>query len=136
MAAERERLRRVLNRFKKDELPSAVRWLGRREEISKRRNKKDIISSALDDFIVSSIHVAHTTDTSHPQILHASVIDVDVVCTCRRTRCQNMSSQNWSYSVSCKSTCTLGVEFYLLYRYTHTSKFNPVESILIEICQW
>lgn len=35
-----------------------------------------------------------------------------------------------------KATSTLGVEFYLLYRYTHTSQFNPVESILIEICQW
>lgn len=54
MAAERERLRRVLNRFKKDELPSAVRWIGRREEVSKRRSKKDIISSTLDDFVVSS----------------------------------------------------------------------------------
>lgn len=55
MAAERERLRRVLNRFKKDELSSAVRWLGGREELSKRRSKKDIISSTLDDFVVSSV---------------------------------------------------------------------------------
>ena len=53
MAAERQRLRRVLGRFKKDELPGAVRWLGRKEEASKRRSKKDIISSTLDACAVS-----------------------------------------------------------------------------------
>ena len=53
-AAERQRLRRVVSRFKKDELPGALRWLGIDYEVSKRRSKRDIISSALDTFTVSS----------------------------------------------------------------------------------
>ena len=57
MAATERRLRRVLNRFKKDELPSAVGWLGGREAVSNRRSKKDIISSTLDACAVSSLYV-------------------------------------------------------------------------------
>ena len=53
MAAERQRLRRVLGRFRKDELPSVVRWLGGKEDISKRRSKKDIVSSTIDACVVS-----------------------------------------------------------------------------------
>ena len=54
MAAERQRLRRVLNRFKKDELPNIVRWLGGKEIVSKKRSKKDIVSSTIDACVVSS----------------------------------------------------------------------------------
>jgi hypothetical protein len=43
----------VLSRFRKDELPSAVRWLGRSEEVSKRRTKRDIVSSTLEAFAES-----------------------------------------------------------------------------------
>lgn len=51
--SERQRLRRVLSRFKKNELPGVLRWLGRSDDVSKRRSKRDIISSTLDTFAVS-----------------------------------------------------------------------------------
>ena len=54
MAAERQRLRRVLNRFKKEELPNVVRWLGGKENVSKKRSKKDIVSSTVDACVVSN----------------------------------------------------------------------------------
>ena len=53
-ASERERLRRVLGRFRRHELPGAVRWLvGGDDGTPGRGTKRDIISSALDAFTVS-----------------------------------------------------------------------------------
>lgn len=56
MAAKQQpRLRRVLGRFRRNELPGAVRWLLGNDDTPGRCTKRDIVASTLEAFVVSKI---------------------------------------------------------------------------------
>ena len=91
---QQQRLRRVLSRFRKEELPSAIRWLGRSEEVSKRRSKRDIISSTLEAFAVSCVCKAS----------HLLVIDV-YVCPLQESKSSEHAITE--LELQCKLACSL-----------------------------
>ena len=62
MAARHQpRLRRVLSRFKRKELPDAVWWLVGGDDTPRRGTKRDIVSSALHVFAVSGVVLVYTS---------------------------------------------------------------------------
>ena len=76
-ARQQPRLRRLLSRFRRNELPGAVEWLVGSKDTPVRGTKRDIVSSTLDAFSVSKVIV----NESFMKPFH----------TTRRKMCQNMS---------------------------------------------
>jgi hypothetical protein len=68
-ARQQPRLRRVLSRFRRNELPGAVQWLVGNEETSVRGTKRDIVSSTLDAFSENKVSEHAITELELKYIL-------------------------------------------------------------------
>ncbi|CAI8034895.1 hypothetical protein GBAR_LOCUS19601, partial [Geodia barretti] len=100
---QQPRLRRVLSRFKRNELPGVVQWLVGNEETPVRGTKRDIVSSTLDAFSENKVSEHAITELelkyilTHPDSLQwkgysltyanalvPSMVDTDPQMFCKR----------------------------------------------------